>query len=344
VLVRFPATRWLAALWLLASPALADTSVRIFAVGHKQRLVDAVTYQDFRDKMAALMDAAHPARVSRVQAGVDDVATHIRPADPSAPDRVLVVFPESAGLLAAFIGSRGAVARAQTTAPGAIVNLLLTYPTQHAYYSGKYPGEPAIRLLVLALTDTLYRAFYETFRDLAVAHGVYIAASADLAPARRIDASDDAARVALLRDPDEPARSYAYKAVSLFPVNTTFLFAPDGSLLVPDGHGSLLAAPADTDGVLRGWSDKAYLTPIEQPPPGTAAGLALAFGSVRDLEVADTPVGRLASVISKDAWMVDVNDRLLAHGANVIVQPEAFDSWAFTTAEWSPDVFNEVGC
>jgi len=328
---------------LLVGAAASAAPVRIFAVGHKQRLLDAVTYQDFRDKMAAMMDAAHPARPSRVQAGVDDVASHVRPADASAPERALVVFPESAGLLAAFIGTRGAAARAQATAPGAIVGLLVTYGPQHAHYTIAFPGQPAIRTLVLALTDTLYRAFYETFRDLAVQHGVYIAASADLAPARRVEESAEPALVALLRDPDEPARPYAYEAVSPYPVNTTFLFAPDGSVLVPDGSGGLLAAPAETGGVLRGWSDKAYLTPIEQPPPGDAAGLALAFGSVRDLEVADTPVGRLASVISKDAWMVDVNDRLAAHGATVIVQPEAFDSWAFTTTEWSPDVFKEGG-
>ncbi|HWP64994.1 MAG TPA: hypothetical protein VNO26_03660 [Candidatus Limnocylindria bacterium] len=327
----------------LTATAASAAPVRIFAVGHKQRLADAVTYQDYRDKMAAMMDAAHPARATRVQAGVDDVASHLQPADPAAPEHALVVFPESAGLLAAFIGTRGAASRAQTTAVGGIVNLLVSYGPQHAYYTSRFPGQPAIRTLVLALTDTLYRGFYETFRDLAVEHGVYIAASADIAPARRVDESEDPELVALLRDPDEPGRTYAYEATSPFAVNTTFLFAPDGSVLVPDGAGGFLAAPAETGGVLRGWSDKAYLTPIEQPPPGEAAGLALAFGSVRDLEVLDTPVGRLASVISKDAWMVDVNDRLAAHGANVIVQPEAFDSWAFTTTEWSPDVFKEGG-
>jgi len=327
----------------LAGAAAHAAPVRIFAVGHKQRLADAVTYQDFRDKMAAMMDGAHPARALRVQAGVDDVASHVPPADPTAPARALVVFPESAGLLTAFIGTRGATARGETTAPAAIVDLLLAYGPQLTHYTSTFPGQPGIRPLVLALTDTLYRAFYETFRDLAVQHGVYLAASADLAPARRVEESDEPALVALLRDPDEPARTYAYEAVSPYPVNTTFLFAPDGSVLVPDGNGGLLAAPVETGGVLRGWSDKAYLTPIEQPPPGEAAGLALAFGSVKDLEVAETPVGRLASVISKDAWMVDVNDRLAAHGAMVIVQPEAFDSWAFTTMEWSPDVFKEGG-
>lgn len=328
---------------LVASPAPA-TTVRIFAVGNAQRIDDALTYQTFRDKMAALMDAAHPQRASRVQAGVDDVASHIRPADASAPERALVVFPESVGLIAAFIGSRGATARLQTSAPLAIASLFAPYAAQVAHYQAKYPGQPStVRYLVLALTDTLHRAFTETFRDLAVEHGVWLVACADLAPARRVEAADDPALVALLRDPDEPGRTYAYEATSALPVNSTYVFAPDGSILVPDGQGGTRRSPAETDGVIRGSTDKAYLTPIEQPPPGEPLGLALGAGPVRDMEVLDTPVGRLAIVISKDAWMPDVNARFAAKGANVILQPEAFSAWAYDTTEWAPDVFKSGG-
>lgn len=327
---------------LVISP-VAAAPVRIFAVGHKQRLDDVVTYADFRAKMAALMDAARPNRDALVQSGVDDVASHLRPRDPNAPERALVVFPESTGLIAAFIGTRGANGRQQASAPVAIISLLDTYAPQVAHYSARFPGQPFVRNLVLALTDTFYRSVYETFRDLAVEHGVYLAVSADLAPARRVDASEDAALVALLRDPDEPDRTYAYEAVDARPRNTTFVFAPDGSVLVPDGRGATRRAPAETDGVISGSIDKAYLVPIEQPPPGEAAGLSLVAAGVADVEVLDTPVGRLGIVISKDAWMPDVNDRLAMKGANVILQPEAFDAWAFQTAEWLPDVFKEGG-
>lgn len=335
--------RAVTSLVIATSATALAAPVRIFAIGHEQRLADVVTYDDYRAKMAALMDASHPERATRVQAGVDDVASHLAPQDPTAPADALVVFPESVGLMAAFIGTRGAPARQQTTAALAIATLLATYQEPYAHYAAAFPDEPPVRTLVLALTDTLYRSFYETFRDLAVEHGVYLAASADIAPARRVEAADDPALVALLRDPDEPGRTYAYVAVSPRPVNTTFVFAPDGTVLVPDGRGGLLRSPLETDGVLRGSTDKAYLTPIEQPPPGSAAGLSLGFGSVRDQEVLPTPVGRLAVVISKDAWMVDVNDRFRAKQATVFVQPEAFDSWAFTTDEWSPDVFKEGG-
>ena len=336
-----------AGLLLLAMLALAAPSaaapVRMFAVGHKVRLDDGTTYQSFHDKMAALMDAGFPGRASFVQAGVDDVASHLLPADPAAPATVLVVFPEDVGLVAALIGSRGAAARAQTSAVGAIAALFGPYAAQYDYYTAKYLGQPPVRPLVLAVTDTLYRGFYETFRELAMTHGVYLAASFNAAPARRVEQATEPDLVALLRDPDEPSRTYAYEAVSPFPYNTTLVFAPDGEVLVPDGNGGTLESPSATGGVIRGSANKAYLTPIEQPPPGNQAGLSLAFGPVHDLEVLDTPVGRLAIVISKDAWMIDVNDRFLAKGANVVLQPEAFSEWAYAAAPWQPDIFKEGG-
>jgi predicted amidohydrolase len=200
-----------------------------------------------------------------------------------------------------------------------------------------------VRQLVLALTDTLYRGFYETFRELAMTHGVYLAASANVAPARRVEEAAEPELVALLRDPDEPGRTYAYEAVSPFPYNTTLVFAPDGEIIAPDGAGGTVRSPSETAGVLRGSTNKAYLVPIEQPPPGNGAGLSLGFGAVRDMDVLDTPVGRLAIVISKDAWMVDVNDRFVAKGANVVLQPEAFSEWGYAATPWQPDIFKEGG-
>src|SRR5262249_57732849 len=87
-----------------AAPALAGP-VRFFAVGNELRLEDAVTYQTFRDRMAALMDASFPGRGTLVQAGVDDGATHLAPLDPPAPAHAPGVFPPDPGLLASFIGT-----------------------------------------------------------------------------------------------------------------------------------------------------------------------------------------------------------------------------------------------
>ena len=317
--------------------------MRVFAVGNKQRIADGARYQSYRDKMAALMDRRFPNRESFVQAGVDDVAGHLRPADPAAPARALVVFPEDVGLAPALIGSRGAAARALTSGDLAIFSLFGPYARQIAYYAEKFPGLIGIRRLIIGLTDTLYRSFYETFRDLAVEHRVYIAAAMNAAPARRVEAADDPELVSLLRDPDEPQRDYAYEAVSPYPVNATYVFAPNGQVLVPDGHGGTVESPRETGGVIKPSASKSYLTPPEQPPPGELLGLSLAFGPVRDLDVLPTPVGRLGVVISKDAWMIDVNDRLAAKGADLILQPEAFSEWAFAPSPWQPDVFKEGG-
>jgi predicted amidohydrolase len=339
-----PTRAILSLLFLLGlSTAAPAAPVRIFAVGNKQRIADGTTYAAFHDKMAALMDASFPGRASFVQAGVDDVASHLAPVDPGAPAEALVVFAEDVGLIAALIGSRGTAARAQTGAIGAIASLLSTYGGPYAYYAGKYPANPPIRTLVLALTDTLYRSFYETFRELAMSHGVYLAACANIPPARRVEQATEPALFATLRDPDEPLRTYAYEAVSPFPYNTTLVFAPDGEVLVPDGNGGTRKSPSETMGTILGSTNKAYLTPIEEPPPGNMAGLSLAFGPVRDLEVLPTPVGRLAIVISKDAWMIDVNDRFAAKNANVILQPEAFSEWAYAVSPWQPDIFKEGG-
>ncbi|HVN86362.1 MAG TPA: hypothetical protein VMW17_16125, partial [Candidatus Binatia bacterium] len=45
----------------------------------------------------------------------------------------------------------------------------------------------------------------------------------------------------------------------------------------------------------------------------------------------------------KDAWMIDVNDRYDIKRAQLILQAEAFDSWAFTVDPWQPDGFKDGG-
>jgi hypothetical protein len=99
---------------VVTSPAAAAT-VRVFAVGNEVRVEDVVNVQAFRNKMFALVDGTFPNRGDYVQAGVDDVVSHMQPADPSAPPLVLVNFPEDVGLVAAMTGSRGAAARASTS-------------------------------------------------------------------------------------------------------------------------------------------------------------------------------------------------------------------------------------
>ena len=326
---------------IFATPALART-VRVFAVGNKLEIRYADTDQNFRDKMFALFDARHPRRAELVQVDVDDVASHLQSVDPSAPDLALVNFPEDVGLVAGLIGSRGASARRATIHNGgstaAFASLILKYDPQIQYYVQRFPGQAPVRYLLLAETDTFYRAFYETFRDLARTYHVYLTATANVASARRVEAVEQPDVVALLRDPDEATtRNYAYVAQSPRVLNTTFIFDPDGNVLVAASDGSVLRSPVDTGGLLRGSLSKAYLTEVEEDT------LPLAFGRVQDLDVVDTPVGRLASVISKDAWMIDVNDRYEAKGANLILQPEAFSEWSYVASPWQPDGYKAGG-
>src|SRR5262249_2764500 len=95
-----------------ARDGAADAAtVRVFAVGHKQRLDDAVSVASFREKMFALVDAARRGPGMLVQPGADDVASHLAPDDPGAPALAVVHFPEDTGLVAGLIGSRGRAAR-----------------------------------------------------------------------------------------------------------------------------------------------------------------------------------------------------------------------------------------
>ncbi|MBM4244536.1 MAG: hypothetical protein FJ148_12070 [Deltaproteobacteria bacterium] len=355
--MRSPAARQLttcllALVWLVVLPCLvlcpagraAAEPVRVFVVGNKQRVQDAISVATFRAKMFALVDASQRGP-GLVQEGVDDVARHLAPHDPSAPALAVVHFPESVGLVAGLIGTRGAAAREATSATGAFAGLLSPYADPIAYYGGVWPelGAHPIRGLVVALTDVLYRAVYESFRDIAVAQRVWGSASFDAAPARRVDVTEDPALVERLRDPDEPGRTYAYVATSPLPRNFVFLFDPQGNLLVPDGDGGLLRAPAETGGELPGSAAKVYLTPIEQTLDKPGGGLSLASASVRDLDVLDTPVGAIGVVISRDAWMPDVNERFDLKGATLLLQSEAFSSWADDLTEWAPDVSKSGG-
>ncbi|RMF25054.1 MAG: hypothetical protein D6760_02000, partial [Deltaproteobacteria bacterium] len=320
-------------------PAPAKT-VRVFTVANRLRTADIVSYQTFRDKMFAMMDAAFPGRASLVQAGVDDVASHIQPADPLAPPDVLVNFPEDVGLAPAFIGSRGAAARAASLSSQAYLSMFNTYQKPIRFYRALYRAHPADipAQVVLGVTDTVYRAFYETFRDLAMTYGVYVSAGANLPEARVVTQAEDPDTYDALIDPDERGvRNYVYMATSPIVYNSTFLFMPDGEVFVQLEDGSVTSAPMGTGGILRGTTNKVYLTPPELQL------LKLSDAPIDEFDVLDTPLGRLGFVISKDAWMIDINDRLAARHAHLLVQSEAFSTWAFQEDPWDPDIFKQGG-
>ena len=289
---------------LALSPSLGNAQARDFRAF-------AVAY---KHELAAVQDYASYAAVIRAQYETE-IAPQLRADAPN-----LVVYPENQTLMAYMLGQRGALARqilddAGSTA--ALVSLGSTYSPQISYYQAKFPGtESAGQLLQLALTDTLARLVMEVFAPLAAEHGVYLSITSNLAPFERVTGP----QVQTLKDPQLDV-DYAYEATEAPIYNRNFIFGPDGTLLTVQ--------------------DKAYLVPIERDQQ---TGLGLTGIETAALPVFDLPFGRIATVISKDAWMIDVNERLDQLGAEILLQPEAFSTWGVSGGDlWPPDKFQRGG-
>lgn len=188
--------------------ALSDRGdVRVFVVGHRQTVDDAVSYesyeQSFRRHLAAIAPCLSAARPN------------------------LIVFPENAALGAFLIGSRGETARSQELSANAFGAILGAYGQPFAWYSTRYPEASLRRRLVLSLTDVVWRAFDRTFGGIARDHGVWVMSSADIAPAER---SDDPALIAALGDPDLPDQSEVWVASGPQAYNSAYLYDPSGAL------------------------------------------------------------------------------------------------------------------
>lgn len=291
------------------APALEDPGgdaapeggpVRVIALGLHPTLGDVETQATWRAFVRGVFDREVAPRV--------------------AADRpTLVVLPENAALMAAFIGARGSAARAATSSEGALLAVLSGHPDAAVHYVNRTEATlPPGRLVGLVVTDTVWRAL-APFAELAAEHEVWVAVTTNVADAERVT---DPARVDALVDEAETDRSFAWEAIGDEVHNQTIVWSPEGEL------------------VLR-WR-KAYLVPIEE----AADGLALSFGAPGALRGHDLPFGRVASVISKDAWMPDVLDRLALDGTALMLQPEAFSGWGVPHGEdgaWAPDVVKESG-
>jgi hypothetical protein len=319
---------------LAASAPAAARTVRVFAVQPKLDLSWMQSRQTFHDKMFALADRRlrGPGR-PLIQAGADDVASHLR------GHRNLVVWPEDVGLFAALTGQRAAPARSSGSLEGAVVTLIGLYPQQNAYYGARYPAvaarAPQVRLLALSLTDTFAHVVVETFSEMARRYHVWLEAGVDMAQDWKVVCNDRAAfnaarpprlptgercaeqnpaRVKQLGDPFDPTRDYVYEATTPNASNMALVFDPRGRLVSKQV--------------------KEYLTPTELP-----GQLDLVPGTIdRGLTAVHTPVGTLGFVTSKDAWMPDVQARLDEAHVNLLVQPEFFVGDTVDDSRmWSPD-------
>lgn len=230
----------------------------------------------------------------------------------------IVVFPENTGLPAAFIGSRGQAARESTSAFAAFLALGGQYAQTVQYYKNQWPDASLPNQIELGVTDTVWRAFYETNQFIAQELGVWVVASTNISGA--VEKSTDPTEIAVLADPDLPNPSYVYVARDRAVYNTTFVHGPDGGLVAA--------------------RKKPYLVPSEKND------LALTPGPLREafpIEMGPLGVGIFTS---KDAWMPDMVDRLAALGADTFVQPEAFSGWTIPESPdeinvWAPDVLSQ---
>ena len=74
----------------------------------------------------------------------------------------VVVFPDYLGLLASLVGKKGERARGMGTLRRAMTALVSSYSVEASYYDTLFPGLPIERLLLLAMTDTMAKAFLDT--------------------------------------------------------------------------------------------------------------------------------------------------------------------------------------
>ncbi|MFI5363991.1 MAG: nitrilase-related carbon-nitrogen hydrolase [Candidatus Binatia bacterium] len=234
----------------------------------------------------------------------------------------VVLLTEDFGLPSALLGSRGATARAAQDADPltGLGSLFVTYQPQAQFYLDNFtlPGTgngPLARALTLALTDTLWRAFVPVLGAKAAAVGAYVVACTNVAPAHL---STDPADVAFFGDVDNPDRTDVFLPDGTDVYNTAFLWGPDGQLIGTTRKVNLTAPESDL--------------------------LNLSNGALDDVQVFDTPAGRLGIAISLDAFTSEYVHQLDDLGATLVLQPDANSQlWAApsATSAWQPDEWTE---
>ncbi|HRI65722.1 MAG TPA: hypothetical protein PK156_15850, partial [Polyangium sp.] len=230
----------------------------------------------------------------------------------------LVVLPENTGLPAAFIGSRGQAARESNSAFAAFLALGGQYAGPVTFYKNQWPNLSLPNQIELGITDTVWRAFFETHQLMAQELGAWVVASTNISGL--VEKSTDPVEIANLADPDLRAASYVYVARDPAVYNTTFVFGPDGGLVAS--------------------RKKPYLIATEK------MDLALASGPLREAMPVEAASLGLGIFTSKDAWMPDMVDRLAVLGADTFVQPEAFSGWTIPESPdepnvWAPDLLSQ---
>ncbi len=141
-----------------------------------------------------------------------------------------------------------------------------------------------IRALALAKAASIGRVYFEVFSDLATEYGIYIVAGSVLLP--RFGLDSDISKI-----------DYSFSDGNVY--NISFLFGPDGRLI--------------------GSQKKVYLVPGLEDKDG----FDITGGSLDELEVFDTPLGRIGIAVCLDAFKEDIINKLEEKGAEILIQPSA---------------------
>ncbi len=144
-------------------------------------------------------------------------------------------------------------------------------------------GVGPARALCLAKGKTAGRAYIETFSEAARRYRVYICAGS--IPLPDFPLAENGLRI-------------DYDVLGPEVYNVSYFFGPDGHIL--------------------GRQKKVHLTELEE-----SHGLDLTPGAVEDLTVVNVPNARAGVAVCWDAFHEDVVERLIAQGADILLQPSA---------------------
>lgn len=262
-------------------------------------------------KLEVSEGATYASYASAFRATVDrEVSPHLATDRPN-----VLVFPESVAFTAAFVGARGTVARSRDSAFLAYVALQDTMRAAFDHYRDLAPEGGIGRWILLAATDPTWRAFDDTFSAIARETGAYVVASIDVGDVEPIR---DPQLAGVLGDPERGDREVAEVPGGKI-YNQAVMYGPTGERL----------------GKLR----KVYLTDPEHGELGISGHLPERV----TLDVDE--LATVAAMISRDAWMPDLQDRAALAGTDVFLQHEAFSTWTVPDAghPWPADNLKRSG-
>ncbi|MCS7213863.1 MAG: hypothetical protein NZ927_06555 [Candidatus Calescibacterium sp.] len=287
----------------------ASKTVRFFAVGHRFDLKkDVVDEESYYQSYKKYMEIIKPYISKRY--------------------KNVVVFEEHAGLPLVFFGENGRNAREQAKSVlQASILLMGKIGSAISYYTDKFPEIDGMqgRQIFLALTDTLWRVFYNTFSSFAKEYGVYVV-SCQNTPYPYLDKKNFTSGSEKFVDPVVEDKSFYYEATTSDVWNTCFIFSPQGDIV----HKTR----------------KVNLVPTEKND------LQFSSSSYEELEVyriPETPID-VCIGISLDAFVPEYIRTLDEKGCDVLLQPDANSgAWAglgglkhWQTYEWLASTMGSI--